>query len=101
MNWFSENHRLGFKNCTSAGYTLSLIADYFFLLALIGLLAFGGYIAYLFIKGNYSHSSLFLFLVPIISYVISWLLNAVTSGIAVRNGFKYDYEKDECTWDQS
>ncbi len=98
MNWSSENHRQGFSQCTPTGYTLSGIAYFFFLLTLISPFAVVGVIGSLLLKGDYEHSVLILFLMPLISYIITWLLNTTVLRLAERKGFKYDYEKDECTW---
>jgi len=98
--WSSNNHREGFRKCTSIGYTLSVIADLFYLFFLISPFAFGGVIAYSIFEGKYAHSLLLMFFATIISFIVSWLLNKVALGIAERKGFKYDYEKDKCTWNQ-
>ena len=100
MNWSSENHKDGFRKCTPIGYFLSGIAYLFFLITLVFPFAIGGIIANQLRLGNYSHSLLNLFLFPIITFVIYWTLDTVASAIAERKGFKYDYEKDECTWNQ-
>ncbi len=100
MNWSSANHRHGFRKCTSVGYALSIIAYFFFLLSLVGLFACAGVIAETLLKGDYTHSDLIVILVPISSFIVHRILNAVALGIAKRKGFKYDYKKDECTWNQ-
>jgi len=100
MKWSSANHRHGFRKCTSVGYALTIIANFFFLLSLVGLFAFGGVITELLLKGDYAHSDLIVILVPICSFIVYRILNKIALGIAERKGFKYDNEKDECTWNQ-
>ena len=86
--------------CTSAGYALSVIADYFFLSTLVAPFAVAGFIAYSLYKGIYAHSTLLLFILPIIFYLASWILDALARWMAQNKGFQYDYEKDECTWNR-
>ena len=100
MSWFSENHRQGFRKCTPVGYFLSGIASLFFVLTLVSPFAIAAIIGNLLRKGDYAHGDLILFLLPIISFIVYWILDTVALGLAERKGFKYDYEKDECTWNQ-
>ena len=96
--WDNESQRLGKQKCTPTGYAIHVIGE---LLGFFGLLLLIGIIIYLVYKGfagSFSTALLWLLAVPFGVGFISEFLVQYSWWLALRKGFRYDYDLREASW---
>ncbi len=90
--WYSENQRLGMKECSNKAYFLESLGDSLnrlsmpmFLLSLIS----APIISYF-----YGWSFMFLIFIPPFMFVLAVLMRGSSESILKEKGFRYDYKSD-------
>ena len=96
--WYSENQRLGMKECSNKAYlleswgsSLSSLAVPLFILCLIGLPVLSYF---------YGWEFLLFFLLPVLQFIIAAILRGSSQTILDEKKFKYDYESDSVWVDE-
>jgi hypothetical protein len=91
--WESENQRLGFRACMSAGYVLRSLAD---LLGLIGLISLVGAVLYL--VCSFSWRACWFLMIPVGAGISAQAIFTLAEWCAARKRFCYDYETRTARW---
>lgn len=98
--WDHESQRIGKQKCTPRGYALHGIADLLGFVGLGLLLGLGVYLAFKGIAGGFRASLLWLLAIPFGVGLVSEVLYHLSWVMALRRGFKYDYETSVASWDE-
>ena len=96
--WDNESQRIGKQKCTPAGYALHGIAELIGFAGLLALLAVLGFLAWELLAGAFRASLLWLLVPPLGLGVVSEALFQYSWWLALRKGFRYDYERREASW---
>jgi hypothetical protein len=99
--WDNESQRIGKQRCTPVGYAIHVIAELIGLSGLLLLLAVPVFLLWEGINGSFRASHLWLFLVPFGVGIISEVLIQFSWWLALRKGFRYDYDQREASWDEA
>lgn len=96
--WDSESQRIGKQKCTPTGYTLHVIAELIGFVGLLILLAALAVLVWKWLAGTFRSS---LFWLPAAAFglgIISEVLFRYSWWLALRKGFRYDYDRREASW---
>ena len=96
--WDSESHRIGKQKCTPAGYAMHEIAELIGFLGLLCLLAVPAFLVWRWFDDSFQVWLWWLFAVPFGVGVVSEVLFQLSWWLALRRGFRYDYERCEASW---
>ena len=100
--WDNESQRIGKLKCTPAGYALHVIAELIGFAGLLILLAVLGFLAWEWsAAGAFRISLLWVLAPPLGLGVVSEALFQYSWWLALRKGFRYDYERREASWSES
>jgi hypothetical protein len=92
--WYSENQRLGMKECSYAAYLLESWGDSLNTLSILLLIL--SLIAVPVISYFYGWVLLFVILIPPFLFILGAVMRGGSESILKEKGFAYDYESD--TW---
>lgn len=96
--WDNESQRIGKQKCTPAGYALHMIAELIGFAGLLILLAVLGFLAWKWLAATFRVALLWLLALPLGLGVVSEVLFQYSWWLALRRGFRYDYERREASW---
>ena len=96
--WDNESQRIGKQQCTPIGYAFHMIADWIGFAGLLLLLATPVILLWKWFAGTFHLSLLWLFAAAFCLGIISEVLYQYSWWMALRRGFKYDYERREASW---
>jgi hypothetical protein len=96
--WDHESQRIGKQKCTPTGYALHVIAELIGFLGLLFLFAVPVILAWSWLAGTFHASLWWLFAVPFGLGIVSEVLFQYSWWLALRKGFRYDYERSEASW---
>jgi hypothetical protein len=96
--WDSETQRIGKQKCTPIGYALGGVGELIGFLGLLVLFVVPAVLAWQWWVGTFDSSLFWLFALPFGLGVASEVLVQVFWWLALRKGFKYDYERHESSW---
>ncbi|MEZ6131149.1 MAG: hypothetical protein R3C59_20950 [Planctomycetaceae bacterium] len=96
--WDNEAQRIGKQKCTPWGYTLQGIAELLGFIGLLFLFGVGIYLGYRGVSGTFQANLLWLLAIPFGIGIVSQALYQFSWVLAVKRGFKYDYDKREASW---
>lgn len=96
--WDHESQRIGKQRCSPVGYALHGIAELIGFTGLLLLLVMPLDLAYKAITGTFHASLLWGLAAPFGLGIISEVLYQYSWVLALRKGFKYDYELCEASW---
>lgn len=96
--WDHESQRIGKQKCTPAGYALHLIAELIGFLGLLFLFAVPAALVWQWFAGTFHASLWWLVAVPFGLGIVSEVLFQLSWWLALRRGFRYDYERCEASW---
>lgn len=96
--WDNESQRVGKQKCTPGGYALHGIAELIGYVGLSALLAVPAVWAWNWFAGTFRASLFWLLAVPFGIGLVSEVLFLYSWWLALRKGFRYDYERREASW---
>jgi hypothetical protein len=96
--WDHESQRIGKQKSTPAGYALHGIAELIGFLGLLFLVALPAVLAWRWFAGTFHASLWWLLAVPFGLDIVSEVLFQYSWWLALRKGFRYDYERCEASW---
>ena len=96
--WDNESQRIGKQKCTPTGYALHGIAEMIGFVGLLTLLAVPAVLAWKSFTGTFHASLFWLLAAPFGLGIISEVLFQYSWWLALRKGFRYDYERREASW---
>ena len=96
--WDHESQRIGKQKCTPVGYALHGVAELIGFAGLLSLFIVPLDLGYKAITGTFHASLLWAMAVPLCFGIISEVLYQYSWMLALRKGFKYDYELCEASW---
>jgi hypothetical protein len=96
--WDNEAERIGKQRCTPLGYAIHGISDLLGFVALLLLFGIVVYLSYRGIVGTFRGSLLWLFPIPFGLAIIGTVLYRISWVLALRRGFRYDYDTREASW---
>lgn len=99
--WFGEGERIGMQKCTPIGYVLNGVGGILWLAGIVTIFAAPLYLVRRAIGGDFEWVLLWLLLAPLAIVLVGSLLIAASWLLASLKGFRYDYERDEATWNEA
>ena len=96
--WDSESQRIGMQRCTPAGYVLHAIGEMIGFVGLLMLLAAPVILAWKSIMGTLTARDFWLLAPPFGFGILSEFLVQGSWWLALRKGYRYDYERGESHW---
>ena len=96
--WDHESQRIGKQKCTPTGYALHAIGEMIGFLGLVSLFVVPGVLVWKWWSEAFESSLFWLFALPFGLGVVSEVLVQFSWWLALRKGFKYDYERCEASW---
>lgn len=97
--WDHESQRIGMQKCYPLAYDIHAIGELIGFLGLLALLGTLGWMAYLRTIGGFAVQSWWLLTVPFGIGIVSEALVQASWAMVTKRGFKYDYGKNEASWD--
>jgi hypothetical protein len=96
--WYHESERIGMRKCTPTGYALHVIAELIGFVGLLLLLVVPVVLVWRGVAGDFHATDLWLLAVPFGPGVISEVLFQYSWRLALKKGFRFDYERSEASW---
>jgi hypothetical protein len=96
--WDHESQRIGKQKCTPTGYALHGIGEMIGILGLLFLFVAPTILVCKWSSGTFEAALFWLLAVPFGLGVVSEILVQLSWRLALRKGFKYDYERCEASW---
>ena len=96
--WDHESQRIGKQKCTPIGYAMHGIAELIGFMGLLFLLVVPVALMSDWVAGRFNVSLLWMLAVPFCLGAISEALYQYSWRLALRKGFRYDYERREASW---
>jgi hypothetical protein len=96
--WDHESQRIGKQKCTPTGYAVHVIADLVGFSGLILLFAVPAFLAWNWLTSTFRASLWWLSAVPFGLGLVSEVLFRYSWRLALRKGFRYDYDRCEASW---
>lgn len=96
--WSSEKHRLGFRDCSPLGYGFIQAAFVLFWCGVISVFVIALLALRTVMTSGFSVRLLAAGALPLVLFIVAWMLNRAAWLLVSRKGFVYDYAKDTCTW---
>jgi hypothetical protein len=96
--WHHESQRIGKQKCTAAGYALHVIAEMIGFVGLLLLFALPALLVWEWLAGRFRGEFLWPLAVPFGVGVVSEVLFWYSWWLALRKGFRYDYDRCEASW---
>jgi hypothetical protein len=96
--WDHESQRIGKQKCTPTGYALHAIGEIIGLIGLLFLFVVPAAVVWKWWSGTLEGAMFWLLTIPFGLGVVSEVLVQLSWWLALRKGFKYDYERCEASW---
>src|SRR5262249_15709807 len=96
--WDHESQRIGKQKCPPVGYALHVIGEMIGFFGLLLLFVVPGVLVWKWWAGTFERLLFWLVAVPFGLGMVSEILVQCSWYLALRKGFKYDYERCEASW---